>query len=193
MRVWLSDSCNPRRKYRYSLELVEPVTGQWVGVNTQLPNQLVREAIELARFPDFTGYVDIKPEVPYGTENSRVDLLLRAPDLPDCYVEIKNVTWCQHGRALFPDAVTARGTRHLRELMHMRAEGHQAAVVFCIQHSAAECFSPAASLDPAYARALREAERCGVRILAWQAAISPQSVELVRELPVLLNHESIMA
>jgi len=184
MAVWLSKSPNPARKYPYSLELVEPAPGQWVGVNTLLPNKLVQEVIEQRRFPTFGDYTRIRPEVRYGAENSRVDFLLRGQGVPDCYLEVKNVTYCQAGRAMFPDAVTERGTRHLRELLRMRQEGYRAAVVFCVQHSEAERFSTAGHIDPLYAQTLSEAMGQGLEVCAWKASMSPEGVEITTELPV---------
>jgi sugar fermentation stimulation protein A len=187
MRVWLSDSENPRRKYRHSLELVEPSPGVWVGVNTQLPNKLVHEAIRQNVFDDFADYQTLQPEVRYGDENSRIDWLLRGQGQPDCYLEVKNVTLCEGGLARFPDAVTTRGSRHLRELMRMREKGFRAAVVFCVQHSEARCFAPAVDIDPVYAETLREAQQAGVEIKAWKARISPREVALETALPIALD------
>ncbi len=184
MRVWLSISPNPGRKYPHSLELVQPNPDEWVGVNTLLPNKLVREAIEQRLFPAFAAYSDIRPEVRYGTENSRVDMLLRGQGVPDYYLEVKNVTYCQQGRALFPDAVTARGTRHLRELLRMRHQGHRAAVVFCVQHSEARRFAPARHIDPVYADTLCQAAGEGLEVYAWQARMSPEEVVITSQLPV---------
>ncbi len=187
MRVWLSDSRNSRRKYRLSLELVQPAPGQWVGVNTLLPNRLVREALEAGKIPAFSHYDTIRPEVRFGDESSRVDFLLQGAGYPNCYLEVKNVTYCQQGRALFPDAVTARGTRHLRELMRMREQGHCAALIFCVQHSEAYSFSPAALIDPVYTTQLQKAMDAGVQVQAWKAAISPEAVNLSHQLPVLFS------
>lgn len=190
MRVWLSVSPNPERKYPHSLELVQPKRGEWVGVNTLLPNKLVREAIERRMFSAFRDYSDIQPEVRYGNENSRVDLLLRGQGVPDCYLEVKNVTYCPQGTALFPDAVTARGTRHLRELLRMRQQGHRAAVVFCVQHSEASRFAPAGHIDPLYADTLRQAAGEGLEVYAWQARMSPEEVVITSPLPVEAPIES---
>ena len=183
-RVWLSPADNPARKLKWTWELVEVAPGVTVGVHTGRSNALVREAIEAARVPELAGYGVIRPEVKYG-ESSRIDLLLQSAGRPDCYVEVKNVSAAVSGRTgFFPDAVTTRGARHLREMAAMVAAGHRAVLVFCVQRSDVEVVQPADHIDPAYGRALREAMAGGVEVLALGARVTPQGIELARRLAV---------
>jgi len=184
MRVWLSPATNPARKLAWTWELVEALPGVVVGMHTGRSNALVREAIEAGRVPELAGYTAIRPEVKYG-EGSRIDLLLTAPGRPDCYVEVKNVTAAVAGRiGYFPDAVTTRGTKHLREMSAMVASGHRAVLVFCVQRGDVECMRPADHIDPVYARTLREALAAGVEVIALGATVSPAGIELERRLAV---------
>lgn len=184
MRVWLSPATNPARKLAWTWELVEALPGVVVGMHTGRSNALVREAIEAGRVPELAGYATIRPEVKYG-EGSRIDLLLTAPGRPDCYVEVKNVTAAVAGRiGYFPDAVTTRGTKHLREMSAMVAAGHRAVLVFCVQRGDVECVRPADHIDPVYGRTLREALAAGVEVIALGATVSPAGIELERRLAV---------
>ena len=186
-RVWLSRSDNPARKYALSWEIVETTTGVLVGINTALPNRLVQEAIENGVLRELQGYDHIRPEVPFGRERSRVDLLLeRDAGAARCYVEIKNVTASlEPGIAVFPDAVSARGSKHLRELMDVVATGQRAVLCFCVQRGDAAEVRPADSIDPLYGATLRQAMRAGVEIIAWRADVTPAAIELRAPLPVL--------
>jgi sugar fermentation stimulation protein A len=182
-RVMLSLSGNPARKYAHSWELVH-ADGVWVGINTLLPNRLVWEGIENGTIAELAGYQSIRAEVPYG-EGSRIDLLLSG-ERGICYVEVKNVTLVQGGRALFPDAVSARGQKHLRELMQMVRAGHRAVNFFVVQREDGESVSPADAIDPAYGAQLREASLAGVELLAYRAVVTHTEVRLERRLEVLL-------
>lgn len=183
-RVWLSPAANPARKLPWTWELVEVAPGVTVGVHTGRSNGLVREAIEAGRVPELAGYTGIRPEVKYG-EGSRIDLLLQAAGRPDCYVEVKNVTAAVEGRiGYFPDAVTTRGAKHLREMSAMVAAGHRAVLVFCVQRTDVDGVRPADHIDPDYGRALRAALAAGVEVLALGARIDPDGIELVRRLAV---------
>lgn len=182
-RVWLSRSDNPKRKCPYTWELVQTPAGVLVGINTQLSNGLVQEAIASAKVGELTGYDNIRREVRYGREQSRIDLLLEGNGAP-CYVEVKNVTLEEDGIGFFPDAVTARGTKHLRELMHMVQEGARAVIFFCVQRQDVEAMSPADHIDPLYGTTLREALAGGVEALAYGAQLSPQSIALCKRLPI---------
>lgn len=186
-RVWLSLSDNPKRKYRWSWELVEVKAGVLVGINTGMSNRLVEEAINSGLIDSLAGYETIRREVRYGKEKSRIDLLLESDGEPPCYVEVKNVTLVEGDRALFPDAVTERGTKHLRELMEMVRQGKRSVIVFCIQRSDINSFQPAASIDPVYAKTLFEAAESGVKILAYCANPQTEEVRLERQVPVCLE------
>lgn len=183
---WYSLSDNPKRKLPGTLELVTTVNGQLAGINTSRPNYLLREAIEANRIPELLGYQQLRTEVRYGSENSRIDLLLQDPQRGDCYIEVKNVTLTQeNGLVVFPDAVTARGTKHLRELMLMLQQGHRAVLFFCVQVSGAQRMEVAADIDPIYAETLAEAVSAGLEVLAWRAYLSKGEIALESAIPCL--------
>lgn len=187
-RVWLSKSGNPKRKLGHSWELVETDFGngpELVGVNTGYPNGLVAEALQAKRIPQFIGYDRIRREVRYGT-NSRVDFLLEAEGCPPCYLEVKNVHMMRSpGRAEFPDAVTARGARHLRELALETKKGSRAVMLFLVQIGSAQSVSLARDIDPAYKAAFDDALGEGVEALALVCRISLEGIEIGRAVPVL--------
>jgi len=185
-RIWLRDSANPARKYRYSWELASTAAGIPVGVNTHLANQLVQEAIEQGVIPELQGYTQIRREVKYA-QGSRIDLLLSAPGRVDCYVEIKNVTALAEGQsAIFPDAPTERGRKHLQALRDMVRAGYRAVLVLHVARDDARAFRPAAEIDPAYARLLGEVHAQGVEVLAWVSHVSSHAIGLYRSVPVRL-------
>ncbi len=182
--VRLSHSDNPRRKLPYTLEMVH--NGQcWIGVHTGRANAVVREAIEAGSVPELSGYPTIRPEVKYGT-GSRIDLLL-ASEAGQCFVEVKSTTLVDgRGAFLFPDAVTDRGRRHLHELRERAAAGDRAVVFFLVQRSDGDFFRPAAEVDAAFDRALREAVAGGVEALAYRAEVSPAGISVCEPVPVRL-------
>ncbi|MDD2273610.1 MAG: DNA/RNA nuclease SfsA [Desulfuromonadaceae bacterium] len=182
-RVLLSSSSSSTRKYPFGWELVQ-VDGFWVGINTGLPNRLTREGIEDGTVVELQGYATIRPEVPYG-ERSRIDLLLEG-SAGRCYVEVKNVTLEESGRALFPDAVTTRGQKHLCELMRVVREGDRGVIFFTVQRGDANSVSPADMIDPEYGRLLRLAMANGVEALAYRALVTPEEIKLTERLPVLV-------
>ncbi|WP_461480751.1 DNA/RNA nuclease SfsA [Porticoccus sp.] len=184
---WFSRSDDPKRKLPGTLEITTTPDGHLTGVNTGRPNKLVREAIEKGVIAELQGYSAIRPEVKYGAENSRIDLLL-SEGARQCFVEVKNTTLgVGGGRVLFPDAVTARGTKHLRELMAMVEQGHRAALVFCVQHSGAESAGAAEDIDPLYGATLREALAAGVEVLAYGCRLSATEIVIDRPLPFRLD------
>ncbi|MDD5295340.1 MAG: DNA/RNA nuclease SfsA [Rhodocyclaceae bacterium] len=187
-RVWLSLSQNPKRKLAWTWELVE-VAGFPVGIHTGRSNALAREAIEAGLVPELAGYPRIRAEVPYGGadgKRSRIDLLLEADHRPPCWVEVKNVTAAvADGIALFPDAVTLRGQKHLVEMMDRVAAGERAALFFCVQRDDVREVRPADGIDPEYGRLLRGALAAGVECCALAAAPTPQGIRLCRRLPVV--------
>ena len=187
-RVWLRHVPDPRRKYAYSWELVEVAPGVLVGINTHLPNRLVQEGIELGRIVELQGYGRVRREVRYGQENSRIDLLLTDhATRPDAFVEVKNVTAAvEDGIALFPDAVSARGSKHLRELTLLAGQGKRAVILFCVQRCDVREVRPADAIDPLYGQTLRRAVAQGVEALACQVRVSPGGAELERPLSVVI-------
>jgi len=183
--VWFSDSGNPKRKYRHTWEIVAVDDGELAGINTGLANKLVQEAIEGGLIKELQHYETLRREVKYGEENSRIDFLLENKG-KRCYVEVKNVTLGEGSIAYFPDSVTARGQKHLRELISVVAAGDRAVLLFCVQHTGVTEVRPADSIDSQYGKVLREASLAGVEIIAWQAKITPEEIRLIKPLPVIL-------
>ncbi|MHB9027580.1 MAG: DNA/RNA nuclease SfsA [Candidatus Latescibacterota bacterium] len=179
-RVLLSPARNPLRRTRWDWQLVQ-VNGLWAGINTAVPNILLREGFVTGAIPEFREYDSIRMEVPYGNM-SRVDALLSGPR-GLFYVEAKNVTLVEQDCALFPDAVTARGTKHLDELSTMVRAGHRAAVFFLVQRREAECAGTAAQIDPVYAARLEQVRGEGVDVMVWRADITPEGITLDCPLP----------
>lgn len=184
--VWLSHSDAPTRKYPYTWEMIQTPNGTLVGINTQVANKLVEEAVRAGVVKELQGYDEITREVKYGSENSRIDLLLKACQKAPCYVEVKNVTAAvSNGVALFPDAVSDRGSKHLRELMLEVARGHRAVLVFCVQRADVTEVRPADDIDPVYGRTLRQALARGVEAVAYRARVSPGEITLAEAIPVV--------
>ncbi|MFZ5660405.1 MAG: DNA/RNA nuclease SfsA [Pseudomonadota bacterium] len=185
-RVLLSHRPDPKRKLAYTWELYDSGSG-WVCVNTQHPNAVVAEGIAAGRIPELAGYTQLRREVKYGGD-SRIDILLEAPDRPACYVEVKNCTLlAADGRIRFPDAVTARGLKHLHALMEVVRQGQRAVMCFFIGRPDGRGFGPADQVDPAYGEGLRTAAAAGVEILAYRAHISPGKIELIDAVDVDLR------
>lgn len=189
--VWLSISDNPKRKLKYSWELLEVDLGQGpalVGINTAHPNPLVYDAIYSGTIKELAGYSSMRREVKYGV-NSRIDILLEDNDLNRCYVEIKNVHLMRKsGLAEFPDSVTARGTKHLGELANMVREGHRAVMVYLIQRNDGERMALARDIDPVYGKAFDKAREAGVEImLAYRCRLFTQSIEVECSIPMILG------
>lgn len=179
---WFSRTADPRRKLPGTLEIVTTGDGRLAGVNTGRANRLVEEAMTAGRIEALRGYEGVRREVRYGEENSRIDFLLAGDGKP-CYVEVKSVTLSLgDGRAAFPDTVTRRGAKHLRELEVVAAGGARAVLLFCAQLSDIDVVVPAADLDPDYALALRQARRQGVEVLAWGCRLGPEEIALESEL-----------
>lgn len=183
-RVWLSDSGNPDRKYPLSWELVEAAPGILVGINTGLPNKLVEEGIRNGVIRELQGYGGIRREVRYGAEKSRIDLLLEDAARPPCYVEVKNVTLARDGAGYFPDAVSERGSKHLRELAEVVAAGKRGVILFCVQRTDVAEVRPADTIDRKYGNTLRQVIDSGVEALAWRADVTPEEIRLDKSLPV---------
>ena len=187
-KVWLSKSGNPARKLPYSWELAEVNLGsgmELVGVNTGHPNALVAAAIADGAIEELRGYSSLRREVRYG-RNSRVDFLLEQQGKPSCFVEVKNVHLMRKtALAEFPDAVTARGAKHLEELAAMVAQGHRAMMVFLIQIGSADRMALARDIDPRYGAAFDGARAQGVEAIAYRCTISPVEIAVTGAVPVL--------
>ena len=180
-KVMLSESDNPKRKYKYTWEMVH--NGKcWIGINTIIPNIITEEAIKNGTISELSGYDETKREVKYG-ENSRIDILLKFKS-QICYVEVKNVTLVEEdGNYYFPDSVTSRGLKHLHELTEMKNLDHRAVMLFVIQRSDGKIFKPAAHIDPKYAEGLKNAYENGVEIMVRQADVKPDQINLKQEIP----------
>lgn len=179
---WVSKVHSPTAKLPYRLEIVTSKYGGIAGVNTLLANKLVGEALQNGQIPELADYESFHAEVPYGTERSRIDWLLEGPE-GQCFVEVKNVTLAQpSGVAVFPDAVTTRGHKHLRELTALRSQGHQAVLFYCVQLSQVKSVSVAAEIDPEYAKALATALEAGVEVLAYGTKLSAEEIVLTHRL-----------
>ncbi len=187
--VWLSPARNPDRKLRYTWELIR-VGGHLVGINTGHPNRLVAEAVTDGTIAELAGYGGLRREVRYG-RNSRIDLLLEEPDRPPCFVEVKNVTLRRDGdadgTAEFPDAVTERGAKHLKELADMAGQGARAVMVYLVQRPDCARFAVAADIDPAYAAALETARAAGVETLCYGCRVSETEIRVADPIPLAVD------
>lgn len=183
-RVWLSVSDNPKRKYPHSWELVELENNALACINTSLTNRVVVEAIDQNLIAELSGYNELRREVVYGNEKSRIDIQLGSQN-PRCFVEVKHLT-LKLGNKLgaFPDAVTLRGQKHLRELMQQVSLGDRAVLFFAVMRNDVERVTPAHVLDPEYAKLLSTAASQGVEIMAYKTHISPEEIHLTTRIPV---------
>ncbi|MEM7490508.1 MAG: DNA/RNA nuclease SfsA, partial [Pseudomonadota bacterium] len=183
-RIWLEPNDNPRTKLDYGWRLVELADGHMAGIDTGVPNRVVGEALRARAVAGLAAYGGLRAEVRYG-ERSRVDFLLTEPGLPDAYVEVKNVHLRREGTlAEFPDCVTERGAKHLRELSRMVAEGHRAVMLYLVQRTDCTHMALAEDLDPGYAAAFREARAAGVEALCLSTTITTAGVEAGGPLPL---------
>lgn len=180
-KVLISKSTNPNRKYPHTLEMTF-VSGTWIGVNTARTNSLVREAIENNIVREIGSFDYIRPEIKT-SKGSRLDFLLQK-GTKKTYLEVKNCTLAEDGIAMFPDAVTARGTKHINELIRLHENGHGAILFFCIQRMDTNEFAPARHVDPAYADKLQEAADKGVQIIAYQAKVTPTEITITHSMAI---------
>ena len=182
--VYLSCHDNPKRKLKYTWELIEMPTSL-VGVNTLLSNRLVARSIEAATIEELRGYDEIRREVNIGN-HSRIDLLLSNGENRHCYIEIKNCTLVTDGVARFPDAVTVRGQKHLKELHRLAVAGNRCVMFYFIQRMDAGVFKPADHIDAAYGKALRQAVDNGVEVLVYDVHIDLNGISLRNKVPCSL-------
>ena len=185
MRVWLEPNDDPKKKLKFGWRLVELAEGHMAGIDTAVPNKVVKEALQARAIPDLAAYGTVKPEVRY-SKNSRIDFLLSEAGLPDAYVEVKNVHLMRdRGLAEFPDCVTERGAKHLADLSAMTAEGHRAVMLYLVQRTDCERFSLARDLDPGYGAAFDTARAAGVEVICHGTEITQEGVRLVKALRVV--------
>jgi len=193
--VWLTPVDDPKRKTRFTWEMIR-INGDWVGINTSNPNKLAMEWVSQGLIPGLEGIARLRREVKW--EDSRFDLYGEmdagsggagsggAGSGGGCFIEVKNVTLKEGDRALFPDAITERGRKHLNTLVRVKKAGMRAVMLYMVQRMDVRIFSPARSIDPAYGKALEKAVRQGVEIIVVQARVTPEGIEYHRVLPVEL-------
>lgn len=189
--VQVSKSDNPRRKLAYTWEMIQ-LGDTWVGINTAIPNRVIKLALQQKLLPELAHrYDDVRTEVPYGQDmKSRIDFLLTGNDTqPAIYVEVKSVTLSKTNLALFPDTVTTRGQKHLRELAEMVPET-KAVMLYFINRGDCHTFAPSDTCDPRYGELLRQAVDRGVEVLPYRFEITPQGVNYLGTAEFLL-HEPI--
>ena len=187
LRVWLEPNTDPKKKLKYGWRVAQLADGTMVGIDTATPNRVVKEALHARQIPELSAYTCVTPEQKYGV-NSRIDFLMTEPGLPDAYVEVKNVHLLRRdGWAEFPDSVTTRGAKHLRELSGMVQAGHRAVMVYLVQHMGCNRFCLAEDIDPAYAAAFRSARTAGVEMMCYGCTVSPHAVTLNVALPVIVE------
>lgn len=200
--VGVSQSSNPKRKLPYSWEIIK-IDQTWVGVHTGLPNQVIGYMLRQHLIPELEPYETVQPEVAYGSENSRIDFVLTAvpplviteitapqtaqlvvepptlvsPLATQTYVEVKNTTWTKGNLALFPDTVTTRGQKHLRELISIVNSQTKSALIYFINRGDCDRFAPGAEADPLYAKLLEQAIAAGVKVLPCRFQVSPTGIE----------------
>lgn len=183
-RIWVEPNDDPKKKLKFGWRLVDHGNGHFTGVDTSLPNRALKAALNAQEIPELAVYDTVLPERKYG-ENSRIDFLLRGRDVADAYVEVKSVTLSREkGLAEFPDSVTARATKHLRELAEMAKAGHRAILFYLVQRTDCTAVTVAADIDPTYAEALVMARLAGLDVLAYDTAISPEAITIRRALPL---------
>ena len=177
-KIWLEPNDDPKKKLKFSWRLVDHKNGHFTGVDTAVPNRVLGDALRGQQIAALDAYDNIRAEMKYGTK-SRIDYFLTQEGLPDFYLEIKSVTLSrQPGLAEFPDSVTARGTKHLRELQQMVSKGHRAAMLYLVQRTDCMTFDLARDIDPTYAVAFDAARRAGVEIYCYGTQITPQDVKM---------------
>ena len=179
-KVYLSHHDNPKRKLKYTWELIQMPTSL-VGTNTLVPNRLVYNAAANDKIPELRGYEKIKKEVAVGS-HSRLDLMLEGSAGP-CFVEIKNCTLVEDQVAMFPDAVTSRGLKHLKEMERLIEKKVRCVMFFLVQRMDAKIFRPAAHIDPAYAIELKKANLCGLEILVYDVYIDLTQIRINQKIP----------
>lgn len=187
-RVWFSRNDDPKRKLKATWELVETPHGRIACINTGRANRLIEEALQAGVITELAGFTQLRREVKYGEENSRADFCLMF-DQRQVFVEVKSVTlgFADTDTAAFPDAVSTRGAKHLRELTALAAMGQRAVLIYCVNLSGITAVRAAQEIDPEYAAALAEAKTAGVEVLAYGTQITPAGIEVTQRLAVELS------
>jgi sugar fermentation stimulation protein A len=178
--VYLTQVTDPKRRTKFTWEMIK-INGDWVGINTGNPNKLAFEAISAGIIPELSGYTNVMREVVFG--DSRFDIFAEN-ETEKCFVEVKNVTLKEGNYALFPDAVTTRGQKHLKTLMEVKTRGMRAVMLYIVQRTDVEIFAPAKEIDPEYAKALKLAVVAGVEVIVIQVEVMPEGIYIKKKLPV---------
>ncbi len=178
-KLLLRASHTTGRKTRYDGFAVKHL-GLWICIDSRVPNQVIHEELRRGQIPEFKRYQTIRPEYKYG--ESRIDFLLQDGD--SCLLEVKGCTLVRRRVALFPDAPTERGTRHLSELVHAVEDGNQACIFFLVQRPDADLLRANEQTDPKFAEALRDAVNSGVQALAYTSSLDRGRIRLLRRIPV---------
>lgn len=177
-KIWLEPNDDPKKKLKFGWRLVDHENGHFTGVDTSIPNRVLRTALEAGQVPGLDLYQTVRAEVKYGA-SSRIDFLLSGPGQPDTYVEVKSVTLSrQTGVAEFPDSVTARGAKHLGELAEMARLGHRSIMLYLVQRTDCHTVALARDLDPAYCATFLASREAGVDVLAFGTDITPEHIRL---------------
>ncbi|MDD2316708.1 MAG: DNA/RNA nuclease SfsA [Desulfobacterales bacterium] len=187
-RVYLSLHDSIRRKYRYTWELIQ-MPGSMVGVNPVTANRIVHQSLCAGRIPSLAGYDAIHAEVSAG-QGVRLDFLLEGAE-KSCFLEVKSCTLVENRAAGFPDAVTARGLKHLVHMQRLMSDGFRCVLLFLVQRTDAEIFKPADDVDPVYGRQLRAAVSRGLEILVYDVRFDPDGIVLNNPLPINLQQADV--
>ncbi|WP_319480667.1 DNA/RNA nuclease SfsA [uncultured Draconibacterium sp.] len=177
--VYLTPVDDPKRKTKFTWEMIK-INGDWVGINTGNPNKLAYEAISNGELPGLDVYTTVKREVKFS--DSRFDVYAEN-ETEKCFIEVKNVSMKENEYALFPDAVTTRGQKHLKTLIEVKEQGMRAVMLYIIQRSDVQLFAPAKEIDPDYANLLKQAHKAGVEIFPMQVKVTPSEITLSKKLP----------
>lgn len=181
--VWLRPANDPKRKLQFTWELAVNGQGHFIGINSAYANNIVAEAIDNKQICELRHYQQYRREVSFGNEKSKVDFLLQDEHRGVMYLEVKSVTLLENGVGFFPDTVTTRGQKHLRELTAIKSSGIEAGILFCVQHTGIEKVSIAEHLDAEYGRLMREARAQGLTVLCYKCKITPSGIQLAHSLP----------
>jgi sugar fermentation stimulation protein A len=177
--VYLTPVDDPKRKTKFTWEMIK-INNDWIGINTGNPNKLAFDAVKNGEIDQLQGYTEVKREVKF--DDSRFDVMAKN-ESETCFIEVKNVTLKDGNYARFPDAVTTRGKKHLETLIKVKEQGMRAVMLYVIQRMDVDIFAPAKNIDPEYAKTLKKAFDKGVEIIPIQAKVSPEKIELIKELP----------
>jgi len=188
-RAWYLPSTDPNRKTKGTWVLATTPHGRIANINTHYANTLVEEALSEGLIKEAGTFKKLRREVKYGEENSRIDFCLTHEDDSLTYIEVKSVTLGFHDSttAAFPDAVTERGTKHLRELTRLAENGVKTILLYCVNLSGITAVRPADEIDPEYGKALRLAQKAGVKIIAYGTELSPSEIKITHSIPVVMD------